>query len=293
LSTVQEIYTQLEHWVGEDVDILSLFNLAQNLIAKRLYWLGSYLIIEPLEVSIFSSDTITGTDIAFVAGSGSADTITQTAAGFLTAGFQANMPITTNEVSNPGHFKISSVAAGVITLDTPEVQLIRGETGIVSVSSGSSVTIVSDDSFGYLPEDFWGLKCDNESWPYLDGKTTPLMPLPSSRVSQQYTSSGIPAYYQIKANRIYVTPHTSGDYTIRGDYFQKPIKLELLSDTLPWNELFDDLFHELVINIFKKGAILEQDTIALCHHAVDLVVLKREGRTPFQATRGISYEDYV
>lgn len=283
-TTVSEMYDQLKYWIGTEVDALYLVNTAIRFVAKRLYTLGSELVIGIMEVPIFAEATITADDIAFVDGGATADTITQVAAGFVTAGFQAGMPITTDSDTNPGPFRIATVAAGTLTLDDDDA--------VTDESAGASITITSDDAYGYLPDDFWGLKIDNESWPYLSGQLWPLQPLPSTQTEQNYTSPGLPKWYKIRGNRIYVTPHTSSDYTIVADYFQKPTTIENTTDYLPYDDLFNDVIYEIVLNLFKKSGILVPELQAAFHAAIDAVAPKRGGNSPALAPRGIVYEDY-
>ena len=44
-TTVSELNTELQYWIGEDVDSISLINTAIRFISKRLYVLNSELII--------------------------------------------------------------------------------------------------------------------------------------------------------------------------------------------------------------------------------------------------------
>jgi hypothetical protein len=278
-TTVSEMYDQLKYWIGEEVDALYLVNTAIRFIAKRLYVLDSELVIGIMEVPVFTSVTITGSDIAFVDGGATADTITQTAAGFVTSGFQAGMPVT-GSVTNPGPFRLVTVAAGTLTL--------HDDDSVTSESSGSSITLTSEDAFGYLPADFWGL------WgqPYLDGKTVPLIPLPGVESEIQFTGPGVPYYYKIRGSRIYVSPHTGTDYTIKADYFQKPTTIENTTDYLPWDDLFNDIIYEIVTNLFKKSGILVPELQAIFNAAIDLIAVKRGKKAPRQLPRGIDYSNY-
>ena len=280
-TTVSEMYEQLKYWIGEEPDALYLVNTAVRFVSKRLYTLGSELVTGVMEVPIFESDTVTGSDIAFANNGATADTITQTAAGFVTAGFQAGMPITTTSTTNPGPFRLVTVAAGTLTLHDDDVATTE--------ALGTATTITSDDSYGYLPDDFWGL------WdkPYLDGKNYSLLPLPSTDVEVQYTSAGTPVYYKIRGNSIYVVPHTSTDYTIKADYFQKPTTLENTTDELPWNDLFNDVIYEIVINLFKKSGIMVPELQAILNSNIDLIANKRGRKTSNETPRGNVYEDYA
>ncbi|MDD5187629.1 MAG: hypothetical protein PHF57_05430 [Methanoregula sp.] len=190
------------------------------------------------------------------------DTITDANSQFVEAGFAADMMITTTHASNPGPFRIATVAAGTLTL---------AATDAVVAAVGSSFLITSDDSVGYLPSDFWGLA----DKPCISGKKYPLLPLPSVDTALQYTT-GDPLFYKVKGTRIYVTPHTGSDYTIIADYFVKPTELTATTDTVPFNELFDDLIAEYIMRYFRGKptqveALLLKDMI---NDGVDLVASK-------------------
>jgi len=194
-------------------------------------------------------------------GAGLADTITYVAAKFVDEGFQADMPITTTEASNPGPLKLVTVETDTLTL----------EADVATAALSSDFIITSDDSFGYLPSDFWGLIDE----PHIDGKTYPLKPLPSESVALQYQSPGEPVYYQIKGNsRIYVTPHTASDYTIMADYWKRPTAITATTDTVPFNELFDDAICESIMMFYRKGADEERRNMEwFIRRAVDLVAV--------------------
>jgi len=228
MSTVADIYSFIQYRPDIQVtidDLVHVVDQAVRTIAKRLYVLESDLITGQMEVDIFASVDYTAS-MAFV--DSNPDTITDAASQFVAEGFEVDMPITTSHASNPGPFRIATVAVGTLTLAT---------TDAVTAAIASSFKITSDDSYGFLPTDFWGLK----NKPYLDGKDYTLLPLPSVDVEIAYTSAGEPRYYKIRGTKIYVTPHTSADYTIKADYFQKPTAITTTTATLPFNELFDDL----------------------------------------------------
>jgi hypothetical protein len=270
------MYDQLKYWIGEEVDALYLVNTAIRFIAKRLYVLDSELVIGIMEVPIFDEVTLTALDIAFADNGATADTITQVAAGFVTAGFTAGMPITTTSTTNPGPFRIASVVAGTLTL--------HDDDEVTTEAAGTSTTITSDDAYGLLPADFWGL------WgkPYLDGKTEPLIPLPSTDYELQFTGAGTPVYYKIRGSKFYVTPHTGTDYTIVADYFQKPTEITNTTDYLPWDDLFNDVIYELVLNLFKKSGIMVPEMLAVFNSAIDVVAVRTGKKSPKYPARGIN-----
>jgi len=74
--------------------------------------------------------------IAFSENTESADTITDSASGFLTAGFQAGDQITVSgSVSNDGTYTIAAVVAGTITL--------LGRNDLATEAAGATVTITA------------------------------------------------------------------------------------------------------------------------------------------------------
>src|SRR3990167_1896907 len=76
------------------------------------------------------------TTIAFSENTGLADTITDSASGFLTAGFQAGDQITVSgSASNDGSYVIATVVAGTITL--------LGRNDLTTEAAGATVKIVA------------------------------------------------------------------------------------------------------------------------------------------------------
>ncbi len=243
MSTVAIIYSLLAYRRDIQVtesDLIYVVNAAIRAVANRLYVLDSDLITGQMSVNIFSTQAYTA---SMVCVNSNPDTITDAASQFVIEGFAAGMPITTTQASNPGPFRIATVAAGTLTLVSTDTLVAAG---------AGSFAITSDDSYGFLPDDFWGLKAQFE--PYLSGDTTPLLPLPSQAVALQYTGTGTPIYYKIQGTKIYVTPHTSANETIISDYYQRPTQLTLTTDTVPWNELFDAVITDAIIAYLRSPA---------------------------------------
>lgn len=282
MSTVADIYSMLQYRRDIQVipdDLIHIVNQAVRTIAKRLYWLESDLLREEMSVSIFAEVSYTAS-VAFV--DSDPDTITDALSGFVTEGFEANMPITTDGTGNAGPFRINTAAAGTLTLVS---------TDSVTAAGAASVTITSDDGYGYLPTGFWGFI----DQPYLDGKTYPLLPLPSQDIKLSYTSPGEPRYYQVKGSRIYVTPDTASDYTIKGDYFARPTELTATTDTLPYYEMFDDAIAEFVMRCFRSGEEGARATVDLTRtliEQVDLVAAKYDRKAPTRMAQETNW-DYL
>lgn len=280
MSTVQTIYNYLQHRPDMQVntdDLIHITDQAVRTIAKRLYVLGSDLITGQMEVSIFAEQSYAAS-LAFV--DSNPDTITDAASQFVVESFAADMPITTTHASNPGPFRIATVAAGTLTL---------ASTDSVVAAIASSITVTSDDSYGYLPSDFWGLR----DKPYIDGLTYPLLPLPDTDTALAYTSAGVPAYYKIRGTKIYVTPHTSSDYTIIADYFQRPTAITEKTDTIPFNELFDDLIAEYAYKYFRGGTVEREGLLSkMVIEGVDRIAAMYDARPPARFPQALNYDSY-
>lgn len=284
MSTVSSIYELLQYrpdiQVNSD-DLIHLVNAAIRAVSKRLYVLDSDLITGELSVPIYAEVSYTAS-MAFV--DSNPDTITDAASQFVAEGFEEDMPITTDHASNAGPFRIDTVAVGTLTLVS---------TDSVTAAGASSITITSDDAYGYLPSDFWGLREKFE--PYLDGYTKALVPLPNQAVALQYQSAGTPIYYKIVGtSKIYVTPHAGADFTIKGDYYQRPTAVTGDTSTIPWNELFDDLIAEYVEASFRgmqsKTGIQIQALEKMVREGVDLVVSRYDRRPPAVAPQAVRWD---
>jgi len=272
MATVQNLLDLMQFRVDTaNTDLYHHINNALRAIAKRLYWLESDIVRSEMSVSIWAEQEYAAATIAFVDGGASADTITDSANQFVTELFKAGMTITTDQASNLGPFKLTTVAEGTLTIPTASV---------VAAVAGSTVTITSDDSFGDLPSDFGGLI----GKPYLNGKTYPLLPLPSEDIALSYTSAGEPRYYQVKGSKIYVTPHTGTNYTIKADYFAVPAMVTAATDTLPFFDLFGDAMAEAVMRTYRSGeqviGVDSQWWKLFCRENVDSVARKYGKRGP-------------
>lgn len=282
-TTVSDLIEEIQDMIPEErlPNLFPALNRAIRTIAKRLFVLGSDLVISEMSVSLFASIDYTASTIAFVSGGlETADTITDTASQFVVEAFMADMPIETNSTGNEGPSRIYSVAAGVINLDARE-------SVVTAAAAGTSVKITSLADFGYLPDDFWGLV----DKPYIDGYTWPLEPLPNQSTKLIYASnSGTPRYYELKGNRLYVTPAAGTDVTIKGDYWKKPTALTGMDDYVPWNELFDDAIEEYLSRVLIAGvAVTDADLKSYISGAVDMVTPKRSKKAPAQMPGGIRW----
>ena len=114
------------------------------------------------------------------------------------------------------------------------------------IQGALSVTIAAGASTGSLPSDFWGL-LEN---PYENGETYALKPLPNQETGLVYNTDSTPYYFKITGTTINLYPGSTAGTTINGAYWAKPTALTKMSDTLPFNELFDDAIEEVLIQIY-------------------------------------------
>ncbi len=275
MSTAQDLLNIVRHSIHPEADVFGVLNEAIRAVAKRLYVLRSNIIISSLSVSVWAEVSVTGTDIAFE--DTNPDTITSTTTDFTDSDnlFVSGMHITT-DASNAGPYKIDTVEQHALTLISSD--------SLTAAAAGSSVTITSDNSYGDLPSDFWGLV----SFPYLSGKTWKLKPLPSLATKLVYKSAGIPQYYEIKGSKIYVTPDAGADYTIKGDYFARPTKITDGADTLPYDELFDDVIAEYMKEYFAFMNQGERGTVLMptyLRDEIDSIAAMREHKAPYHTNK--------
>jgi hypothetical protein len=260
MSTLAELIDECEDRIPKEKmpRLFPIFNLALRVIAKRLRILGSDLVRGELSVSLWAEKNYTASTIAFVDGGDSADSITDSASDFVDEGFAAGMHITTDAPNNAGPFTIETAAAGTLTLVSTDT--------VVAAGAGSAVTITSEDGYGDLPSDFWGL-IDR---PYIDGYTWRLSPIPDEDTKLIYTSAGLAKYFQIVgADKIQIWPPASTDITVKGPYFKRPAKITDMEDVLPWNEIFDDVLVEF-LSLWMRGEQATQITTYLLEQ-VDLI----------------------
>lgn len=283
MSTVATFLEDVLHRIPEDQTqrIFPALNKALRIIAKRLYLFESDLVKEELSVPVYAEDAYTASTIAFVSNKPeAADTITDSASQFVTEGFQVDMAVETDYTTNPGPYRITAVAAGTLTL--------HADHSISAIAAGTSYTLTSRDDFGYLPSDFWGLFSDSK--PYISGKTWPLLPLPTQDEKLNWSSAGEPYWYEIIGDRLYLTPPTDSDVTVKGFYFKKPT-VSNFEDTMPYFELFDEILQEYLVEILTTGAGNGMSVQAQLMTGVDLVVAKRPRKGPNLMTQGINWND--
>ncbi len=276
-TLVSDLIEEVQDRIPEDklANLFPALNRAISVISDRLYILESGLIIDELEILVYASIDYTAATIAFVDNSiEGVDTITDSANQFVVEGFKAGMAIETTCSGNEGPFRITTAAAGTLTL--------HAEDAVAVQAVGTSYKITSSADYGYLPDAFGGFV----EKPYIDGYTWELDPLPSQREKLVYSSAGTPHYYKIKGNRVYVIPATSTDITIKGDYYQKKTKITKMNQYVPFYETLDSAIQEYLVAVL--GGDASQAEAALLA-SVELVALKRDKRAATGMPGGISW----
>jgi len=263
--------------------LFPLLNRAIDIVSKRLYRMESDLIIGELAVPVFASASYAASTIAFVHnGPNAADTITDSAAQFVTELFAAGMPITTTCAGNAGPLKVTAVTAGSLS--------INPEDSVVSQVAGSSYSITSLATFGYLPDDFNGLVAK----PNIDGLTRSLEPIPSRSAELRYTGAGSPLFYKVRQNRLYVLPQTDTNITIVGDYFQRPVMITRMDQYVPFHGTMDSSIGECLVRILTAGPAsitpeVYADMESFLGDEIDLYVPKRQKKAPASLPGGIDW----
>ena len=278
-SSVAELIEEIQDRIPSDKigNILPAINRAIRIISKRLFSLKSDLIIGSLSTPIYHEVEYGAATIAFV--TGTPPTITDSASAFVTEEFSSGMYIETNSTTNPGPYRIVTVAAGTLTLHRAN--------SVTTAAAGTSVTLTSLASYAPLPDDFWGL-CER---PNINGKTWTLSPLPARETALQYTSAGEPYWYRIKGSDIWVYPSTSSDITINGDYWKKPSSVTQMQDYVPFFQLLDDAIQEFVVIYLGGGSAITAEALqTFLEEAVDIVVSQRSQSAAVQMPEGINYE---
>jgi hypothetical protein len=288
MSTVQSLLDNLQFRVDTTADLYHLINLAIRRIATRLYWHKSNIIVDEFSLNLYAPVEYAADTIALV--NSNPDTITDSAEQLVDEGFKSGMFIETDHASNTGAYEINTVAAGTITLVSAD--------NLTAVTAGSEITITSLADRVSLPSDFWGLCGDGkEDYPNIDGQTDVLLPLPSRKTALEAGSASTPEYFIIKGTRMFFSPSTGSDIVIKGDYFKRPAALSALTDTVPFNELFDDAICEAVALLYEKGlsSQAENETLLdkVLFNTVDMIVPGYGRRASTGAQGGIDWASFT
>lgn len=135
-----------------------------------------------------------------------------------------------------------------------------------------------------LPSDFLGIA----ELPYIeweeDGETQVRTLNPISRHRSQYVTldPAVPSEYEIRGTSIQVFQTPSVEYILNLGYFARPAVLAALTDSLPWNGAYDQLFTDAVLQMAGIGGMLAVVTPTLSNAialAVDTQAPLRTGRS--------------
>jgi len=277
MTTFQDIINETQFRTDPNADLIHLANRALRTIAKRLYVLGSKIIEQTFSIPFYASVDYTATTIAFVA---SPPGITDSASQFVVESFMANTYLESDQTANLGPFRITTVAAGTLTLATTDV--------VVGAIAGPSVTLTSVSEYMDLPTDFWGLTKEK---PWEVGKTYPLVSLPENSTRLQFTGAGSPIYYEVLGLKLYLTPAPATNTTIKGKYFAAPTLLVDGTSSMPYNGLFDDAVAELITMLYKNNSnpnIFNMVNSFITKN-VDLIAAKWGNASPVPMPGGIEY----
>ena len=287
MSTVDQLIAEIQDRIPDEKwdNLFPVINRVIRVMASRLFVLKSDLIIGEMSISAWGTVTYPASTIAFNAGtSAAAPTITDSAVGFVTAGYHVGMHINTTSVNNPGPFKIAAVATGTLTLVATDA--------VITEAAGTSTIITSEADYADLPTDFWGL-VDRGVKPYISTQRYSLLPLPDEDLSIQFTSGSIPRWFKVKGMRLFLIPPAGSDITIKGDYFSRPATITRMTDTIPFNELLDAAIQEFIIETVVNGAAVSDAKLnQFLQLQVDIVVNNRSLSAPTGMPDGINWSSY-
>ena len=269
MSTVQDILDLMQYRLDYQGDLYHLINQSVRLIAKRLYWMKSGILKSDLALALPGEYSYTANTISFDA-SVSPNVINDSASGFITAGLTAGHYFTTTGTGNGGPFTMSTVVADKIT--------VLPSDALVTATDGDDVTITMNNEYVNLPSDFWGMDNGTEDDLYIDGRQWVIYPLPNRMTALLYPGSGQPVYYEIIGTRFYTYPPADVPMTIKGRYFSRPAILTVLTDTIPFNEEFDDVIADYTVAAYKGEPM--KTLQGMIYDAVDIVIANRDKSIP-------------
>ena len=122
---------------------------------------------------------------------------------------------------------------------------------IITDVDGNYIEILASASSGILPSDYWGMM----EKPYISTKTYPLEPVPDQTTKLEYTDASTPIYYEITGDAIDLYPGSARAITINGQYWTRPARLTKPTDTMPYQELLDDVIQEVLLREIKGDDI--------------------------------------
>ena len=145
------------------------------------------------------------------------------------------------------------------------------------VKTDYSQTLTAADPTYTLPSDCAGLF--SNPWLSGGGCQGDILPLPydlRQKFSDPDYPSGPPQYYEVRGLNVtlYPTPDGAQTYTLVFPYHKRPSDAALLSDSVPFGGMFDDLYKDSVLKISAGGLLyaLDQTFEAMAYRFVDQVM---------------------
>lgn len=156
------------------------------------------------------------------------------------------------------------------------------------IKSNLSETISASSSSVSLPSDFWGLM-EN---PWLTGQTSRLRPVPDPSIELNYTTDAIPEYFEVVGFTLNLYPGYSAGGTLRGKYWVRATKLTSPLDIIPFQEMFDDVLEESLLEVYAKKKDTNEVTMLreLINRSVDEIVPYIEMSAPSRIVETIDYD---
>lgn len=87
-----------------------------------------------------------------------------------------------------------------------------------------------------------------------------------------------PRRYKIFGTTIYVRPKVIVNVIITGKYNQKPVSFSKMTDEIPWNGFFDEIFREGSVRIIQKGVSIpeaDSDFVLFMNNQFDTIINSR------------------
>lgn len=142
-------------------------------------------------------------------------------------------------------------------------------------------TLAAEASSLSLPSGSLGLV--QGEWPWIStaelipGRS--LLPLPAW-LRHTFTEVGTPHYFELRGLTVTLYPTPDAETTVNLEIYSRPVTLTALTDTLPWDALFDRVFVEAVPRFSVAGGMLTvtPEMEAFIYQRVDLLVNHRPAK---------------
>lgn len=184
---------------------------------------------EKLDTVDYDTAEIEETTIAFVEGGGSADTITDSGGGFLTAGFFDGQEITvTGSTSNDGTYRINTAIAGTLTLISSDDLVAEGASAEVKIVSTEANVVADNTLTGVTGIRAAGHATGTDVW--------------------KNATFGEPTYYTVDSKEILFSKPFSDNIageTVELDYYKK------ITDINSDADLLDEPFYNIYVTYMR------------------------------------------